>query len=539
MTIRELEKLLQNREGPNLEFKAKSSFSDDELFDYCAALANEGGGFLIFGIDNTSRSVVGTNLFHSTLQNYPGRILNAIDVRVKTEELSHPKGRVVVFRIPSRPKGRPIQSRGKYTYPMRAGESLMEMDQETLRVIFIEVDDDFSSKIVSDFSLNDLDQKALEQMKRLLELRNSSYSQKTDEEILKALELLSGDKLNYGALILLGKKEKIDQLLPGAEIIFEWRQEPNKIPHDFRREWREPFLKIFDDVWRAVSDRNTRVPLQEGLIQREVLVFNELAIREAILNAITHRDYTIVSQSVFIKANPGSLLISSPGGFLPGITPENVLEKQAWRNRRIAEVFQKLGLVERSGQGMDQIFESTIRDGKGLPDLSDSDSSQVILKIPARIQDKNFILFLEKVSSEKQITFSFEEIYQLELLREQKTLSEFRFKERFLELGIIEKIGRTSGTKYMLSHKYYSYEEKPGVYTRIKGITREHKKQLILEHIKREGHGKMQEFIDIFPEVKPSDITNFLQELKREKLIFVEGKTNNAVWKLVNKDDSK
>jgi len=68
MTIQELEKLLQNREGQNLEFKAKSSFSDDELFDYCAALANEGGGFLIFGIDNASRSVVGTNLFRGTLQ---------------------------------------------------------------------------------------------------------------------------------------------------------------------------------------------------------------------------------------------------------------------------------------------------------------------------------------------------------------------------------------------------------------------------------------------------------------------------------------
>lgn len=539
MTIQELEKLLQEHERENLEFKNKSSFSDNELFDYCAALANEGGGYLIFGIDNKKRSVIGTKLFLGTLQGYPGRILNAIDVKVRGEELLHPKGRVVIFQVPSRPKGRPVRSRGNLTYPMRAGESLTEMDQETLRVIFIEVDDDFSSKIVPGFALEDLDKEALGQMKRLLQLRNSSYSQKTEEEILKALELLSNDELNYGALILLGKKEKIDQLLPGAEIIFEWRQESSKIPHDFRREWREPFLKIFDDVWKTVSDRNIRVPLQEGLIQREILAFNELAIREAILNAVTHRDYTVVSQSVFIKANPGSLLIISPGGFLPGITPENVLEKQAWRNRRIAEVFQKLGLVERSGQGMDQIFESTIRDGKGLPDLSDSDSSQVVLKIPARVQDKNFILFLEKVSREKQIIFSFEEIYQLELLREQKTLSELRFKERFLELGIIEKIGRTSGKKYMLAHRYYEYEERPGLYTRIKGLSREHKKQLILEHIKREGHGKMHEFVDIFPELKPSDITNFLQELKREELIFVEGKTNNAVWKLVNKGDSK
>src|SRR3989344_3173800 len=260
MTIQELEKLLQNREGQNLEFKAKSSFSDDELFDYCSALANEGGVFLIFGIDNTSRSVVGTNLFRGTLQNYPGRILNAISVRVMAEELSHPKGRVVIFQIPSRPKGRPIQSRGKYTYPMRAGESLTEMDQETLRVIFIEVDDDFSSKIVPSFLFNDIDESALKRLRELLQLRNHSYSQKTDKDILRALELMDDDGLNYGALILLGKKERIDQLLPSAEIVFEWRQEPNKISHDFRKEWREPFLRVFDDVWKVISDRNIRIP---------------------------------------------------------------------------------------------------------------------------------------------------------------------------------------------------------------------------------------------------------------------------------------
>ena len=533
MTIEELDKLLQNQEDENLEFKAKSSFSDNELFDYCAALANEGGGFLIFGVNN-SRSVVGTNLFQGTLQTYPNKVLNALSIKIQAEELRHQKGRVIVFQIPSRPKGRAVQSRGNHRYPMRAGESLTEMDQETLRAIFIEIDDDFSSKIVSDFSMSDLDQDALEQMRALLKLRNSNFSQKSDEEILRALELLNNNGLNYTALILLAKKNKIDEILPGAEIIFEWRQEQNKIGHGFRKEWREPFLKIFNELWKTVSDRNIRIPFQEGLIQREIFAFNELAVREAMLNAVTHRDYTIVSQSIMIKADPGNLLVVSPGGFLPGITPENVLQRQAWRNRRIAEVFQKLGLVERSGQGMDQIFESTIRDGKGLPDLSKSDSTQVSLRIPARIQDKNFILFLEKVGREKQVTFSFEEIYQLELLRRQNALSNLEFKRKFLDLGIIEKVGRTSGIKYILSHRYYENEERPGVYTRIKGLNREHKKELILEHIRREGSGVKKDFIDAFPDLKVSDISNFLQELKQEGKIKRVGSDRAGSWKLVD-----
>lgn len=68
-------------------------------------------------------------------------------------------------------------------------------------------------------------------------------------------------------------------------------------------------------------------------------------------------------------------------------------------------------------------------------------------------------------------------------------MSDIRFKEKFLELGVVEKVGRTSGIKYMLSHRYYQYEERPGLYTRIKGLNREHKKELILEHIRREGKG--------------------------------------------------
>lgn len=536
MTIPELEKLLLNQEGENLEFKAKSSFTNDELFDYCAALSNEGGGYLIFGVDN-NRAVVGTNLFLGTHQQLPNSILNGIGIKVKIEELQHPNGRVLVFCIPPRSKGRPVQSKGKYTYPMRAGESLTEMDQESLKVIFIEIDDDFSAKSVPNLLIADLDLDALSKLRTLIIARNRSYLNMSDEEILRALELSNSDgRLNIAALILLGKKVKIGELLPGAEIIFEWRQEPDKIPHGYRKDWREPFIKIFDDVWKTISDRNSRIPLQEGLIQKEILAFNELAVREALLNAVTHRDYSVATQSVFIKADPTNFLIISPGGFLPGITAQNVLKKQAWRNRRIAEIFQKLGLVERSGQGMDQIFESTIRDGKGLPDLSGSDPSQVSLRIPARVQDKGFILFLEKITKEKDIRFSFDEIFQLELLREKKVLDDLNYKEKFLEFGVIEKIGKTSGIKYILSHRYYEHEDRIGLYTRLKGLTREAKKKLILEHIKREGSGKMIDFIDAFSDLKRSDIHNLIQELKQDGLIFPEGKTRAAVWKLTNLD---
>jgi len=94
------------------------------------------------------------------------------------------------------------------------------------------------------------------------------------------------------SLVLFGKKGKVDQLLPGSEVIFEWRQAAEKTPHDFRVNWREPFFKIYDEVWKTINARNLRMPFQKGLFQHEVYSFNEKTIREALLNAVAHRNYT-------------------------------------------------------------------------------------------------------------------------------------------------------------------------------------------------------------------------------------------------------
>jgi ATP-dependent DNA helicase RecG len=532
-TLDQLNNWLKNQEGLNLEFKkAENSFSKTELFNYCSALANEGGGKLIFGVEPKKHEVVGTNLYkgtHSTLSN---EILNKLGIRVDAEEMISPNGRVLILHIPTHYVGKPIKSNGVYW--MRAGESLVPMDEQTLAQKLTQYEQDFSALVIKNLIISDLDNEAITSLRNILIKNNKKMlTDLNDAKLLSALELVTENGVTYAGLILLGKKEKIDELLPCAEIIFEWRQE-QKINHDFRKEWREPFLKVYDDIWEIISNRNTRIPIQEGLIQNEILAFNEKAIREALLNAVTHRDYSISSQSIFIKADNEKMEVTSPGGFLPGITPENVINKQASRNRRLTDVFQKLGLVERSGQGMDQIFETTIREGKGLPDLSKTDNFQVVLNIPAQVKDKNFILFLEKVSKERQIIFSFEEIFELELLRENKIVSNLKNKNKFLDLGIIEKVGKTTGTKYILSHKYYKYENKPGVYTRIVGFSRESKKELILDHIRRENKGRLQDFLDAFPELKRGDIANLLYELKSEGKIKHEGFRRSGYWVITN-----
>jgi len=529
--------LQRSVEGEALEFKsAESNFDSRERSDYCAAIANMGGGKLLLGVNN-DRVVVGTAVYQGTINTIPQEVYQTIGLTIAVEEVQHPNGRVVIFDIPPRPVGQRVRSNGHYLYPVRRGESLGEMDDALTRKILNEVQPDFSSVIVDDLAINGLDENAVMNFRRRRSEKtgNDGLLSAPIEQVLSDVSLARDGKLTNACLLLLGKTEKINSFLSQAEIIYEWRNNPEQIHHDFRIAWRAPYFSIYDEIWRTINARNIRVPYQEGFIQNEVMAFDEKACREAVNNAVAHRNYSLGGRSILIKASPSALSVVSPGGFPDEITPENVLSAApSWRNRLIAEAFEATKLVERSGQGMDNIFETSIRQGKGLPNFIGTSGNTVQINIPATVQDVEFVKFLEKVANEKQVHFPFDEIFELEKLREKKISQNLQHKEKFLKLGIIEKVGKTSGTKFILSHRYYSHEEKPGIYTRIKGFNREAKKNLILEHIRREGAGRREDFIDAFPELKPQDITNLLSELKRDNKIKRVGSDRAGHW--VSKD---
>jgi len=285
-TVDDFNRWLEQPEKETLEFKtAKNSYSrDKDLPDYCAALANERGGKLILGVTN-DRKIVGSKAFEGTYNTLSHDLLSKIKIRVDVEEFIHPKGRVLIFHVPSRPVGQAIRSTGNYHYPMRAGESLVEMDQITLRKILTETDTDFSAQIVNELTVADLDRAALRNFKKRWaeKSKRTEYLDFDSDKALRALGLLTDKGLNYASLILFGKKEKIDQFLPGNEIIFEWRHDAGKTAHDFRKNWREPFFKIYDEIWETINARNIRIPFQEGLFQREIYAFSEKPVREALL----------------------------------------------------------------------------------------------------------------------------------------------------------------------------------------------------------------------------------------------------------------
>ena len=120
-SLDQLQTWMHAKEDEHLEFKeAKNNFHFETLVKYCVALANEGGGKMILGVtDKRPRTVVGSQAFHD-LERTKAGLIERLRLRVEVEEIQHPNGRVLVFQVPSRPIGMPIQYEGAYW--MRGGE---------------------------------------------------------------------------------------------------------------------------------------------------------------------------------------------------------------------------------------------------------------------------------------------------------------------------------------------------------------------------------------------------------------------------------
>ena len=533
-TLDQLQVWLDAKENERLEFKeAKNRFDFEELVKYCAALANEGGGRMILGVtDQLPRRIVGSQAF-TDLERTKAGLIECLRLRIDTDEVQHLDGRVVVVTVPPRPVGMPIQYKGAYW--MRAGQELAPMTSDLLKRILDEAGPDFSAEMCSGASLTDLDPIAIERFRAMWLRKSENKALKTisHQQLLTDAELMVDGRLTYAALILFGTRQVLGKYLAQAEVVFEYRSSEASLPAQQRKEFRQGFFSFDDDLWNTINLRNEVQQFQDGLFVWDISVFNEAVVREAILNAVSHRDYRLAG-SVFVRQFPHQLEIVSPGGFPPGITMENILWRQAPRNRRIAETFAKCGLVERSGQGLNRMFEECIKESKPKPDFVGTDDYQVSVTLSGEIQDPQFLRFLEKVGRERLASFTTQDFLVLDLVHhEQPTPEELKLRlQALVEQGIIEKVGRGRGTRYILSSQFYGFLRKKGVYTRKHGLDRETNKALLLKHIQdnqQEG-SQLQDLVQVLPALSRDQVQSLLRELKAEGEIHYIGRTKAARW---------
>ena len=251
------------------------------------------------------------------------------------------------------------------------------------------------------------------------------------------------------------------------------------------------------------------------------------------MNAVSHRDYRH-GGSVFVRQYTRRIEIVSPGGLPPGITPENILRQQNPRNRRIAEVLGKCGLVERAGQGFDLIFRECIRQSKPLPDFSHTDAHSVWLTLHGDIQDPEFLRFLEEIGQERMATFSTNDFLLVDLVHREQEIPDFLKSrlEHLREEGIIERVGRGRGVRFLLSQRFYRRIGKAGTYTRKRGLDRETNKALLLKHIQdnRQEGSRLKELRQVLPSLSRPQVQALLRDLKIAGRVHKVGATKAARW---------
>jgi len=355
--MRESENHVEFKSGKhgNLSYKGADKKSPKDrrrcILGYVTALCNEKGGSLVIGMDNEyPHTVVGTAQYIDAIGELESEIYTDTGIRTDIYEIYEGNKRVIVIDVPGRPKGR------VYKYEdvplMRVGEELKPMSDELYLSIIQEQEPDFSEQYCEDATIDDLDQKAIDKLKEKYanKQNNPSFCSLNNHQALSDLGLISNGKITNAAIILVGNNKFLNTKFPQAKISLEYRTNESNIHFEAREYFDKPYFLMIDDLWNAINKRNGSIPVRNGMYKDfDIPLFNEEVMREAINNAVAHRDYGIKSETI-IKQYPNKIEFINAGGFPHGVTLENILYVPSTpRNRLLADVLSKTGLVERSG----------------------------------------------------------------------------------------------------------------------------------------------------------------------------------------------
>jgi ATP-dependent DNA helicase RecG len=347
-------------EYQRLEFKeAKFQFDNRKLFEYCVALANEGGGRLLLGIaDKPPRTVVGTQAFHNPIA-MAEKLFQALGFRVDIEEVIHPDGRVLAFHIPSRPRGTAYHLDGAYL--MRSGESLLPMSEDQLRQIFSEGEPDW----LEEYSMANLDAQQIVDLldtQTYFELVKLPYP--TDRKgVIDRLcrERLideSGDSYSIrrlGALLLAKRLTDFPELSRKAPRVVVYKN-TSKLETRLDQTGGKGYAVGFQGLIRFVMDQLPQNEIIENAIRKEMKLVPEVVIRELIANALIHQDISMGGASVMIEIYSDRIEISNPGN--PIVPVERFIDGYQSRNERLADIMRRMGICEEKSSGIDRVIQT-------------------------------------------------------------------------------------------------------------------------------------------------------------------------------------
>jgi len=536
--LNKLNNLLQNSETEVLEFKeAKNQYDFSKLGKYFSALSNEANllgkneAWILFGIKD-DKSIVGSQyrLNSDDLNNLKNQIANKTSNRITFKEIYEVQtddGRVILFQIPSAPRGLPVSWEGHYYG--RDGESLSPLNLEEIeRIRREDINEDWSIGICHGATIDDLSVEAIIKAKEAYAKKNSKLADDiptwSNKTFLDKAKLTISTEITRAAILLLGKSESEHYLTPAIAKISWILKDSDDMAKDYEH-FSCPFLLSADAVFNKIRNLKYRYLMEGTLFPEEVNSYDTYVIREALNNCIAHQDYTLCAKINVVESENSWLVFDNSGSFIPK-NIKNVLKADApskeYRNRFLAEAMENLNMIDTIGSGIIKMFKIQRKRFFPLPEYT-LDNNEVKLRIEGKVLDVKYANKLAKIPD-----LSLDDIILLDKIQKKKPLSSDEAKY-LRDNSLIE--GKRPNV--YISSKVAKHTNQEDDYIKLRGINDEYAKRIMIEYLKKFKIAIRADFekllLDKLPDIldnqqKKHKIKNYLQSLKKEGSIENIGK---------------
>ncbi|MFW6147659.1 MAG: RNA-binding domain-containing protein [Thermodesulfobacteriota bacterium] len=531
-----------------VEFKkARSDFDFRKLGQYFSALGNEANlksepcGWLIFGVEDKTRKIVGTHYRSNSpnLDRLKSEIANKTNNHItfiEIHELLLPEGRVIMFQIPAAPQGIPIAWEGHYYG--RDGESISALNIQEIEQIRNQTRDyDWSAQICRNATLDDLDPGAIQFARKQYKEKQPGQAEELakwdDMTFLNKAKVCISGQITHTALVLLGKEESGHFISPAiAQLTWVLRNDQG-IDKDYQH-FGLPLILAVDRVFAKIRNLTYRYMPNASLFPVEITQYDAWVIRESLHNAIAHQDYNQAGRINVIE-EPESILVTNLGHFIPG-TVEEVIRRDAppeqYRNPFLARAMVSLNMIDTIGSGIKRMFLKQRQRFFPMPDYDLSETERVRVRLFGKILDENYTrLLIEKAD------LNLLDVMSLDKVQKHHKINEEEFK-RLKKQKLIE--GRRPNL--FVSAKVAAVTGDKADYIRQRAFDKAHYKKMVISYLKKFGEAKREDveklLLDKISDAldekqKRNRIGNLLFEMShKDKTIFATGPRRTAVWVL-------
>lgn len=548
-----MHRAIPDRESLTVEFKSdRARLPDRELVAAVTCLANTEGGELYVGIEDDG-TVSGLHLDHQSFSGVVALIANrtvpSLAVRAEVSLVDGmPVGKIVVPKskqLIATSDGLLQRRRLRLDGTPECGPLFPhEMTQRQADLGLL----DYSALPVLTSSLDDFDPLERERLRQNIERYGGDRSllNLADRELDGALGFVRRESGNHvptvTGLLVIGRESALRQHLPTHEVAFQVLDGTEVRVNEFMR---SPLLRVFDFIEQQFRARVIEQEFQSGLFRVSIPSYDSRAFREAVVNALVHRDYTQLG-AVHVRWEIDALIVSNPGGFVEGVNLDNLLVTEPRpRNPLLADALKRIGLAERTGRGIDLIFQGLLRYGRAAPDYRRSDSKSVVVILPGGEAD---IGLLQTVIEEERRThhpLPVDTMIALGLLRAERRIETRRLAqaiqkdeatartvlERLVETGLVEAHGIKKGRTYTLSRRVYQGSGQPADYVRQAGFDSIQQEQMVLQFVQAHARITRKDASELC-RISEDQASRMLRKLMSENKLHRTGRGRSVSYSL-------